>query len=129
MNESHLTPEDFSQTEERKAMVLKWSAAPAGCPSTSRKFWVTNAACVPFELEWESKENILSTSELCVDVEFEVEDEQKVHVFMLGDPDYGPIQLKFEVEDCTFVCVNLKERCKPISCESPFKIEPSKQVY
>jgi hypothetical protein len=125
---SHLSPENFGQTEERKAMTLKWSSAPAGSPSTSRKFWVTNAAYVPFELEWESTEYILSTNDSCVSIEFEVEDEQKVNVVMLGNCDTGPIQLKFEVEDCTYVFVNLKERLRPLSSKPSFKIEPLKQV-
>lgn len=129
MRENRFEPQDFGRTGEKKCMALKWGAVPAGYPLRSKTFWVSNSAPYNLELEWEFYEPLIPAEDCAIKAEIHVEeDEQKVHVLMLGDPDIGPVQLRFEIEDIVCIRVELIEHMQKITLESLFKIHPAKQV-
>ncbi|KAH7445867.1 hypothetical protein KP509_01G027000 [Ceratopteris richardii] len=129
LRENKFDPQDFGRTGEVRCLTLNWNPVPAGHPHTSRIFWVANSAPYPLEVEWEFYEPFLATTENYIKVNLHVEnDEEIVHVIMLGDPDKGPIQLNLETENITHVNLELIE-CEDntVQRDSGFEIYPAKQ--
>ncbi|KAI5077122.1 hypothetical protein GOP47_0006946 [Adiantum capillus-veneris] len=128
MRENRFEPQGFCRTGEKHCMVLKWGAVPAGYPHRSKTLWVSNSAPHSLEVEWEFFDTLLPTTDIIVKVNLNVEEEeQKVHVVMLGDPDKGPVQLKLDLDDFIDIHAELVECVKSHVLDSCFKICPARQ--
>ncbi|EFJ17967.1 hypothetical protein SELMODRAFT_420360 [Selaginella moellendorffii] len=92
----HLEPRGYQHPKINSSLVLRWPPVSVGNPRRTKRFWVANVSPYPLEVMWMM---MVPEPGRLATIHLVHADESWVRVSLLGNPEFGPVQLRLDIID------------------------------